>query len=141
MRRPLIGLLLMLSCALLGACATEKMRSKQTVLDETLRSYAATIRWGDIERAQAFLDPKLRETLAPSALDLARYRQVAVSGYSEQPATPVGDNEVHQLVQIELVNLNTQSARSILDRQVWRYDEASKRWWLVSGLPDISRKE
>ena len=141
MRRPLIGLLLMLSCALLGACATEKMRSRQTILDETLRSYAATIRWGDIERAQAFLDPKLRETLTPSALDLARYRQVAISGYSEQPATPVGDNEVHQLVQIELVNLNTQSARSILDRQVWRYDEESKRWWLVSGLPDISRKE
>lgn len=138
MRRPLIGLLL---CTLLAACATEKMRSRQTVLDETLRSYAATIRWGDIERAQAFLDPKVRETAAPSALDLARYRQVAISGYNEQPLTPVGDDEVHQLVQIELVNVNTQSARSILDRQIWRYDEASNRWWLVSGLPDISRKE
>lgn len=126
---------------LLGACATEKMRSKETVLDETLRTYAATIRWGDIEQAQAFVDPDVLRAHPPSALDLARYRQVKVSSYDEQPATPVGENEVRQVVQIGLVNVNTQSARSVVDRQVWRYDAKLKRWWLVSGLPDISRSE
>ena len=26
----------------------------------------------------------------------------------------------------------------ILDRQHWRYDAETKRWWLVSGLPDLT---
>jgi hypothetical protein len=131
----------LLATALLAACATQNMRSKSTILDETLKSYAATIRWGDIEQAQAFLDPKVRAEHPPSALDLARYRQVQVSGYSEQPAVSVGEDEIRQAVQIDLVNVNTQTARSIVDHQVWKYDEATKHWWLESGLPDISRRD
>ncbi|MFI4968815.1 MAG: hypothetical protein ACHP7D_01320 [Lysobacterales bacterium] len=141
MRRYLIAMPIVLSTLLLAACATEKLRSRQTVLEETLRSYAATIRWGDIAQAQAFIDPKVREAHPVSALELARFKQVQVSGYNDQPVVPVGDNEVHQTVQIDLVNVNTQSARSVVDHQVWHYDEAAKRWWLTSGLPDISRQE
>lgn len=139
MHRYLIPLLL--AAVVLAGCATERIRSKQTILEETLRAYAATIRWGDIEQAQAFLEPKLREAHPPSALELARYRQVRVSAYDEQPAIATDENEVRQVVEIGLVNVNTQSARSIVDRQVWRYDDKDKRWWLVSGLPDISRRE
>lgn len=132
---------LSLSLVLLGACATQKMRSKQTVLDETLRSYAATIRWGELEQAQAFVDPEVLRTHPPTALELARYRQVKVTSYDEQPVMPVGEDEVRQAVEIGLVNVNTQSARSVIDRQTWRYDAKLKRWWLTSGLPDISRAE
>ena len=72
---------------------------------------------------------------------MERLHQVRVSGYDEQPAIPAGEDEVRQTVRIELVNVNTQSVRSIVDRQVWKYDEAAKRWWLISGLPDVSRHE
>ncbi|HEY0178274.1 MAG TPA: hypothetical protein VGC30_01435 [Dokdonella sp.] len=125
--------------ALLAACATT--RSKQNLLDDTLRAYASAVRWGDLAQAQAFLDPKLREQRAPSALDLARFKQVRVTAYEEQPRTPVGDDEVSQVVEIGLVNVNTQTARSIVDRQLWRYDEKDKRWWLTSGLPDITHSQ
>ena len=126
----------------LGACAnTQKMRSKSVVLDETLHTYAATIRWGDVAQAQAFIEPKLLAEHPPSTLELERFKQVRVAGYNEQPPVPVGDNEVRQVVQIDLINVNTQVSRSIVDRQVWKYDEAAKRWWLTSGLPDISRHE
>mgnify|MGYP001599237326 CR=1 FL=1 len=121
--------------------AQERMRRNPAILNETLRSYAATIRWGDIAQAQAFLDPKLRAEHPPSALELARFKQVQVSGYEEQPVSPVSENEVRQIVQIGLVNVNTQSARSIVDHQVWRYDDKARHWWLMSGLPDISRHE
>ena len=140
MHRYLIGPLLVVSAAL-GACATESMRSKQTVLDETLRSYAATIRWGEVAQAQAFIDPKVLQEHPPTALELERFRQVRISGYTEQPAVPTSENEVRQIVQIDLINVNTQSARSVIDRQVWRYDEQAKRWWLTTGLPDISRHQ
>lgn len=141
MRRTLIACIVLLGASLLGACATSQMRSKQKVLDDTLRSYAATIRWGDMAQAQSFIDPKLLKEHPPTPLELARYQQVQVSGYEEQPAVPVGDSEVRQTVRIGLVNINTQRARSILDHQIWHYDEASKHWWLTSGLPDISRPE
>jgi hypothetical protein len=125
----------------LAGCATEKMRSKSNVLDETLHSYAATIRWGDVAQAQAFIEPKVLAEHPPTPLELERFHQVRITGYDEQPPVPVGDNEVRQTVQIDLVNVNTQTARSVVDHQVWKYDETAKRWWLTSGLPDISRRE
>jgi hypothetical protein len=141
MHRTLLALFAVISTLMLGACATDKMRSKTTILDETLRSYAATIRWGDFAQAMNFIDPKLLAEHPPSALELERLRQVHVSSYNEQPVVPVSESEMRQTVQIELVNVNTQNVRSIIDRQVWKYDDAAKHWWLTSGLPDISRHE
>jgi hypothetical protein len=126
---------------LLGSCATEKLRSKETILDDTLHAYAATLRWGEIDQAANFIQPKQRLDHPPSAVEISRLKQFKVSGYNEQPPTPAGENEVHQLVQIDLVNINTQSARSIVDHQVWKYDDSDKHWWLVSGLPDLSHHD
>jgi hypothetical protein len=52
----------------------------------------------------------------------------------------VNDTEVRLVVEIGLVNTNTQAARSIIDKQVWRLDEKANRWWLMSGLPDITAR-
>lgn len=139
--RRLPALLAMTSIALFSGCAMDKMRTKETVLEETLLTYAATIRWGDMTQAQVYLDPKYRAAHPLSELDLARYKQVQVTAYNDQPAAPISDTEVHQTVEIGLVNINTQTARSIIDRQVWKYDEAEKRWWLTTGLPNITRKD
>jgi len=134
-------LLVVALIALLTACAVEQMRNKETILEETLKTYAATIRWGDMTQAIAFVDPKYREAHPMTALDLARYKQVQVTAYNDAPATPINDNEVRQVVEIGLVNINTQTARSIVDKQIWRYDEADKHWWLTTGLPDITRHD
>jgi len=134
-------LLVLTLTALLAACAVEKMRNKETILEETLKTYAATIRWGDMTQALAFVDPKYRAAHPLSALDLARYKQVQVTAYSDSPAAPINETEVRQVVEIGLVNINTQTARSIVDNQIWRYDEAEKRWWLTTGLPDITRRD
>ena len=128
------------AAVLLAACAMDKVKNKETILEDTLRTYAATIRWGDVTQAEVFIDPKYREKHPLTDLDLARYKQVQVTSYNDQPAAPLSDTEVQQVVEIGLVNVNTQSARSIVDRQVWHYDENAKRWWLTTGLPDITRK-
>jgi len=134
-------LMLGLFVALLAACATDKMRSRETVLQDTLKAYAGTIRWGDVAQAQAFIDPKVLAEHPPTALELARFKQVRITAYDEQPVVPVNENEVRQSVEIGLVNINSQAARSVIDHQVWHYEEAQKRWWLTSGLPDITRQE
>jgi hypothetical protein len=138
------ALIAVLSTGLAAACADmsmQHMQSKETILEDTLKNYAATIRWGDMLQAQAFVDPAYRQAHPLSDLDMQRYRQVQVSAYNDQPAAPLNENEVAQTVEIGLVNVNTQAARSIIDRQVWRYDEKQKHWWLMTGLPDITRHD
>jgi hypothetical protein len=133
-----------LSTVLLAACASmsmDKIKSKESILEETLKTYAATIRWGDMTQALAFVDPKYRQAHPLSDLDLQRYHQVQVSSYNDQPAAPVSADEIAQTVEIGLININTQAARSIVDHQIWRYDEKEKRWWLTTGLPDITRHD
>ena len=129
--------LVLVSLSVLAGCATQK--SKGDLLETTLESYAATIRWGNFEDAAAFVDPETLKAHPLTALDFERYRQVRISGYNAQPPRPLGDNEVGVAAEIVLTNNNTQSVRSVLDRQRWRYDEKAKRWWLVSGLPDITQ--
>jgi len=141
MRRLLPLALLAASCVLLSACATEKMRSRETILTDTLLSYAASIRWGEFDQAVGFIDPKILAEHPPTSLEISRLKQVRVSSYDEMPVVPVSDDEVQQTVKIDLLNVNTQVARSIVDHQTWKYDATAKRWWLVSGLPDISRRD
>ena len=50
-----------------------------------------------------------------------------------------GENEVRQNVRISLTNLHTQSVRTIVDRQVWRYDPEKGKWWLETGIPDLNQ--
>jgi hypothetical protein len=126
---------------LLAGCANDPTRGKERALRDTLRSYASTLRWGDIAQAQVYLDPEYLEKHPLSDVDLARYRQVQVSQYSEHPAVPVSDTQIQQIVEIGLINVHTQNVRTIVDRQTWRYDAKQKRWWLTSGLPDITRRD
>jgi len=141
MRRLLPLSFLAASCALLSACANQEIRSKQTILTDTLRSYAQTIRWGEFDQAAGFIDPKILAEHPPTAFELERFRQVHVSSYDEGAPVAVGPDEVQQVVKLDLLNVNTQTARSVVDRQTWKYDAAAKRWWLVSGLPDIGRRD
>ena len=138
------ALIAVLSTGLAAACADMSMQhiqSKETILEDTLKNYAATIRWGDMLQAQAFVDPAYRQAHPISDLDMQRYRQVQVTAYNDQPAAPLNELEVAQTVEIGLVNINTQAARSVIDHQVWRYDEKQKHWWLMTGLPDITRHD
>lgn len=137
MRRILTTLVVLATLSLAG-CATDQ---RNDALTTTLNAYASTVRWGDFNSALQFVDPKVREAHPLSSLEMSRYQQYKVSGYDEgKGPTPNGKFEVAQVVQINLVNINTQAERTVTDHQTWRYDEAGKHWWLESGLPDISRQ-
>jgi hypothetical protein len=131
-----LSLLVFAVAALTGCAAVSK--GEERLLEETLESYSAVIRWGNFDEAVSFVDPETIKAHPLSTLDLQRYHQVQVTAYNEQPLRHVGEHGVQQLVEIGLVNVNTQAARSVIDHQVWRFDEKAKRWWLVSGLPDIT---
>ncbi|MCX7514502.1 hypothetical protein [Frateuria sp. STR12] len=137
MRRYLLPLLAAVAMLCAG-CATDQRNQS---LVTTLNAYASALRWGDFQNARQFVDPKVRDSSPLTPLDLARYRQVRVVGYDEGAGpVPDGELQVRQVVQIGLVNINTQAERTVTDRQTWRFDPEKKRWWLTSGLPDITRE-
>jgi len=127
--------------ALLLAAMPVMAKSREKILTKTLRTYAATIRWGTIEQAESFVDPAYRAAHPLSQLELDRYKQVRFTNYNDSAPVPVNDDEVNQTVEIGIVNVHTQEARSFIDRQVWKYDRKAKLWLLSSGLPDITRKD
>ncbi len=119
---------------LLAACAGGPDSRKQ---EQALFIYASAIRWGHIDEALSFVDPKALEKMPLSAVDRARFEQVQVAGYTVKTSAQVSEDELQQVVEIRLVNRHTQIERVLTDRQRWRWDKDAKRWWLVSGLPQI----
>jgi hypothetical protein len=132
----LLHLLLLAVVLMLAACAAE--RGAKNLMNSALYDYSAAIRWNDFAGATTFLDPESLAQHSVSALDMKRYEQVQVTGYYVKGTEQVGEHELRQLVEIKLVNRHTQAERSIMDRQHWRFDTRRQRWWLTSGLPDIT---
>ncbi|HET7268430.1 MAG TPA: hypothetical protein VFJ15_09995 [Oleiagrimonas sp.] len=129
-------ILVIVALTLLAGCAGQQ---RQNTLTDTLNAYASTLRWGDFSHAQAFVDPDYLEAHPPTPLQMARYKQVRVAGYDAGAGPiPVSDTEVRQTVKIGLINRHTQGERFIVDQQTWRWDPEAARWWLESGLPDIT---
>ena len=119
----------------MSACAgTGGDKVRQSALSE----YGAAIRWGEFDRAQEFVDPIHRAEHPITDLDRERFKLIQVSGYEVKHASATADG-LQQTVEIRVINKLTQSERTLTDRQTWRWDEAGKRFWLMSGLPDFSQ--
>ena len=130
---------LFLLFSLCAGCGGLSTQTEGDALQVTLTAYANALRWGGFDQAMKYVDPETLKQHPITELDLERYKQVSVVSYSERPIVPVGKHEVSQIVEIGVMNNNTQTERSIVDRQVWRYDEKAKHWHIVSGLPDITQ--
>jgi len=138
MRLLKIGLLAMLLLGVLplAGCATTGTRS--TALEQAQYAWSAAIRWGDFEGAVNLIDPKLRATDPPSAVELERYKQVQISAYRDVGATSdVKQGTAVRDIEIGVINRHTQAERSLRYREQWRWDPEARTWWLTSGLPDL----
>lgn len=138
MRTRSIRWLMLIALAVVVAACASRERSGQ--LDETLRHYADLVRWGEWAAAADYYDPKKRADEPISALEMERLAQFRVSGYRKRALeiTPDGQ-EARQSVEIRLYNVHSMAERVIVDHQAWRWDEEAERWWLTSGLPDVTQ--
>lgn len=125
--------------ALLAACSG--VGSEKNKMEETLYLYAGAVRWGEVEQILAFHDPKVLEESPPEAMELERWRQLRVTAYRSRAREPQPDGSIIQFAQIEFMNRHTQTTSALVDREVWRFDEEAKRWWLTSGLPNLDARE
>lgn len=129
-------LLVLLLAMALAACAA---RQRAGQLDETLRHYNTLIRWSEFAAAADYYDPEMRQEQPLDGLAMRRLSQFRVSGYQQRAleVSPDG-SRARQVVEIRLYNLHDMTERTVVDRQVWRYDAERERWWLTTGLPDVT---
>ncbi|MGH8163730.1 MAG: hypothetical protein ACREP1_05285 [Rhodanobacteraceae bacterium] len=139
--RAAIAVFSVSAALLLAGCASLQDHSKDKMRDDTLDSYAATLRWGDFGSAYQFVDPEVRAKHPLDAAAKAKYNKVTVAEYDAQPPAATGENTLSQAVQISLIEKASQSSYNIVDHQNWRWDPVAKHWWLESGLPDITPQQ
>lgn len=123
---------------LLAGCAT--MQKPKDVRDQTLEAYGAALRWGDITGAWNFVDPAYRAAHPLTPQRKALYRTVRVAEYDTAGLHESGKDTVEQTAHISLIVTSSQRVYSVLDHQTWHWDDQAKKWWLESGLPDISQQ-
>lgn len=129
---PVLALLLVTACGSMGA--------QRSPRDQTLYTYVSAVRWSDFEAARSFLDPATVSARPVTDFEMERYKQFQVTGYDVKSASEPAEGLYEQVVELRVVNRNTQVERILTDRQKWRWDAEAKRWWLVSGLPDLDAR-
>lgn len=121
---------------LVAGCAT--LQNRDRLRDETLEHYGASLRWSGFETAWDFVDPAVREARPLTPQQKARYAAVRVAGYDASGPRATGDDTIAQTAQVSLIVKASQQVYSVVDHQRWRWDPQAKRWWLETGLPDIT---
>ena len=128
-RLAVAGLFIVL---VLTSCASLEKDRRAMGLEAATNAYQSALRWGDFDAAMGLLAPELRsdEELPQGLTDLRVTRYEVV-----QPPVIRADDSATQTVNIEYLFEYNQILRRLTDRQVWRWDEQEKAWWLQSGLP------
>lgn len=124
--------------ALLSGCPQTK---QEKGLSETLQQYETIIRWAQWDAATDFVSPEYLKDNPISRLDLDRLRLFKVTQYNVRSSAPINDGMgLIQVVEIRVFNKNQARERSIIDEQLWEYNETTERWQLHTGLPDPTKK-
>jgi len=115
---------------LLAACGTLQRDKQEATLEAALDAYGKALRWGYYENANALVHPAERRQV-PEYLEKVRVTRYEVL----LPPSRSGAGAATQRVRIEYVHDDVQQVRKLTDLQTWRYDPATKTWWLHSGMP------
>lgn len=109
----------------------EKTRS------EAFRQYEIIVRWSQWDAAADFISPDYLLDNPISRLQMDRLRLFRVTQYTIRSVNVIEDGwAAMQVVEIKMFNTNQGLERTIIDEQMWRYEESSQRWRLHSPLPD-----
>jgi len=131
--RRLVPLTLLL--LLFTGCSTVDEKKKSMTLQSTIRAYESTIRWGDFESAYGFI--KLDEVEDPGP-DPSELKAIKVTAYTSSVVSVSEDGTEAQVVaEISYYNERSMSVVDLVDRQTWRYDAVSEKWYLADPLPDF----
>ena len=118
-------LIVPLALVLLQGCASERIR----LLDDALKVYGDTIRWGRFEDAAQMVVNK------PS-FDEKTSANIKVTSYKERQRDVDEDGKMAKTtVEIRYYNKEIGQEHSLTDKQEWKYFEDPDGWMLTSEMP------
>ena len=116
-------------------CASYQEKKTMEKFNTIARSYELSILWSEFDAAATHIKPDADEGELP---DFDKLKNIKVSRYKAKKVALSNDKkQVAQVVEIQYFRKDQMIVQTIVDKQVWEYDEQSKRWFLISGLPNF----
>lgn len=117
---------------LLAGCAHFKEISRVDSLERISVLYEKTLRWGSYEEAVLFMEGGPEQQIT----NIEELKEFKVTSYEllSRDISPDMFN-AQQTVEIKYYHNQYLIERTLVDRQVWKYNSESKTWLLNSGLP------
>lgn len=127
--------ILCLGILLLIGCATMKEYQKVDALENATNNYRDAIIWGDYNIAAKFRKVQDSQRLS---WDFSEFKKFRVTSY-EILNRAVSDNtlQAHQTIEIKYYNIQSMIEKTLVDEQLWEYDEEEKVWYLQGDLPQF----
>ena len=125
---------------LLCACQTLPEKNRMSDLSKLLENYALNYRWGSLNALNSYKKPsKDKESVNQTPLTTAvidKFKNIRVVNYDIiVPPVIMSEMTVVQQVRVDYVYVDSQSVKSLIDRQIWEYDEDESRWYRITDLP------
>ncbi|MCP5152473.1 MAG: hypothetical protein H6983_03810 [Ectothiorhodospiraceae bacterium] len=128
-------LLVVLALATLGACASMESKEKMVRLEETVKVYTSAVRWGDFGTAASLVKPR---DAAAAPVDGARLEGVRVMSHDYRIEAPDAEaSEAWMTARFEYSAPSSARVRTVTQRAMWYWDEASGAWYLDGSLPEF----
>lgn len=120
--------------ASLAGCIPNQLEKSRS---EAFRQYEIIVRWSQWDAAADFIAPDYLAEHPITRLQMDRLRLFRVTQYTIRSVNVIEEGmAATQVVEIKLFNTNQGIERTIIDEQLWRWEETSQRWRLHSPLPD-----
>lgn len=103
--------------------------------DTTTKLHAKLMRWNKYQQTLQFIPAASTEH---QAAKLQRLQDIRITSYAVKKRRISADKKsVYQEVEVRYYNINFAVEKTLLDRQMWSYDDAVGKWLLQSGVPEF----
>jgi len=129
----LFFIVLGVSTASFGGCASKKKNETLSTFDETTRLYGRLLRWREYEGAVNMIRHQDESSVA---VNLDKYKDLRVTDY-EIKKVVMGDDLKTAVVEADISYYfeTTNTVKNLRDTQSWWYLEEAEKWFLDDDLP------
>ena len=108
---------------------------RHAAFDDTQRQYTNSLRWGEIEKASAFVDPALREAFLAQA---PVFESMRITDFTVGEVEYQGDS-AQVTVTYQGYSLESFVERKIREDQSWYREAGTNRWLVRSDVEAFAR--
>ena len=109
-------------------CTSLQGKWRLAQFEDISYAYGQAIRWGDYDVANGF---RKKQETDHEAWNVDKLDKIRVTSYELLNSKPSEDKlRVHQAVKIMYFNVDQMIEKTLIDRQLWEYDDTEKAWYL-----------